>query len=131
MFPDHALLERIWTLAARTEGLHLLLLFGSRARGDGSAQSDWDFAYRADDTFAPGDFLATLVELLTIDCIDLVDLDRAGGQLRYRAAADGRLLFEREPKAFERFWLEAVSFWCDAEPVIRRGYDEVLRGLTP
>jgi hypothetical protein len=28
-----------------------------------------------------------------------------------------------------RFWLEAVSFWCDAVPVIERGYESVLSRL--
>ena len=26
----------------------------------------------------------------------------------------------------ERFQIEAASFWCDVEPVLRRAYDELL-----
>jgi len=49
--------------------------------------------------------------------------------VRYRAARDGRLVFEAERGAFERFWFDAVSFWCDAAPVLRAGYKTVLDGL--
>ena len=42
-------------------------------------------------------------------------------QVRFRAAAEG---------AFERFWLEAISFRCDAEPVSRAGYADALASLT-
>ena len=65
------------------------------------------------------------------DRVDLVDLDRAGGLVRYRVCRDGTPLYEKAPGTFQHFWLQAVRFWCDAEPVLRRGYDDVLRGLTP
>jgi hypothetical protein len=49
------------------------------------------------------------------DQVDLVDLDRAGGQLRMRAAQDGIVVFEGRPGAFAAFAFDAASFWCDAE----------------
>ena len=38
--------------------------------------------------------------------------------LRYLATRDARGLFEPTAGQFERFWGEAVSFWCDAGPVL-------------
>ena len=72
------------------------------------------------------------VDLVTAcgsDRVDLVDLDRAGGLVRYRVCRDGTPLYEQAPGTFQHFWLQAVRFWCDAEPVLRPGYDDVLHGL--
>jgi predicted nucleotidyltransferase len=122
--------QRLGALAQESPGLDLLLLFGSRARGDVHPRSDWDFGYLARPGFDADDFLARLVLLLGTDRIDLVNLQRTNGLLRYRAAAEGRPLFESAPHAFEDFWFEAVSFWCDMGPIFRDAYEEVLQGLV-
>jgi uncharacterized protein len=125
------LLDRVSEAARREPGLELLVLFGSRARGDAHERSDWDFGYLAGERFDPDRFLATLVGLLDVDRIDLVDLSRAGGLLRYRAAGDGVPLFESEEGAFAKFWFDAVSFWCDAQPILSAGYEAILERLSP
>jgi predicted nucleotidyltransferase len=119
--------NEIDAVAARHPGLSMLVLFGSRARGDAHASSDWDLGFIG--AVEQDRLLLDLVTVLGTDRIDLVDLERAGGVLRYRAARDGRVVFERSRAAFERFWLEAVHFWCDAYPVLQRGYDDVLAEL--
>jgi len=115
--------------ARATAGLELFLLFGSRARGDAGAASDWDFGYLATADFDMAAFLATIVEVVGTDRVDLADLRRAGGLLRYRAARDGQPIHEARPGIADRFCLEAVQFWCDAAPVLERAYDEVLAEL--
>jgi predicted nucleotidyltransferase len=110
-------------------GLRMLVLHGSRARGDSHAHSDWDLAYEADAVFDPDGLLAVLAERLDADGIDLVDLDRAGALLRYRVARDGVVLFERDPDRFRRFWLDAVDTWCDLAPVLDPAYARVLGAL--
>jgi predicted nucleotidyltransferase len=117
--------------ARATAGLDLLLLFGSRARGDAGAASDWDVGYLATAEFDVAALLATIVEIVGNDRIDLVDLRRASGLLRYRAARDGRSLHEARPGIADQFCFEAVRFWCDAAPVLERGYVEVLAELKP
>lgn len=116
-------------VAREHSGLMLLVLHGSRARGEARPESDWDFSYLA----APGTDLPTLYSDLALalrtDAVDLADLATAGGLLRYRTARDGIVVFEREPQLFDRFWFDAVSFWCDAAPVLRQGYKTVLEGL--
>ena len=126
---DEHLVREVGRLACRYPGLRLLILFGSRARGDAHAGSDWDFGCLADGHFDLFALLAELVSVLGTDRVDLVDLARAGGQVRFRAARDGHLLYAVDEAVFPRFWLAAVSFWCEAGPVIRAGYADVLAGL--
>ena len=115
--------------ARATAGLDLLILFGSRSRGDSRPGADWDFGYLADEAADVPTLLATLVEALEDERVDLVDLRRAGGLLRYRAARDGLPLHEAAAGLFDRYRLQAVRFWCENAAVFERGYDEVLEAL--
>lgn len=118
--------EALRTIAATVPGLRLLVLHGSRARGDAHAGSDWDFAYRATAGFDPDALLARLADHLKADRIDLADVDRAGALLRFRVARDGVVIFEDKVGEFERFWLTAVDTWCDMAPVLEPAYERVL-----
>jgi predicted nucleotidyltransferase len=110
-------------------GVQVLVLHGSRARGDDGAGSDWDFAVLTDGTTDLPRLSAALTSLLSTEAVDLVDLQRASALLRYRAARDGVVLVERPDGAFRAFQLEAVRYWCDAGPVIRAAQDDVLAAL--
>ena len=128
--PDqHGIPAGLAALPDAHPALHLLVLFGSRARTDARSTSDWDFGYVAADGLDPDALLLDLVHVLGTDRVDLVDLARAGAQIRFRAAAEGRVVHEGSPGAFAEFWLDAVDFWCDAEPVLRAGYADVLARL--
>ena len=131
--PEQALpveIERVEVLARLEPNLHLLVLFGSRARGDARADSDWDFAYLAGRGFAPESLLSRLVAAVGTERVDLVDLERAGALLRFRVARDGHVIHEDASGAFARFWLDAVHFWCDAGPLINAGYEANLASLV-
>ena len=121
--------DRLAAIARSTAGLDLLIVFGSRARGDARPGSDWDIGYLANETADVPGLLATLVETLDDDRVDLVDLRSAGGLLRYRAAREGRLAYEAAADLFDRYRLDAVRFWCDNAPLFERGYDDVLESL--
>lgn len=115
-------------------GVGLLVLHGSRARGDAGPGADWDFGYLADSrsgapTPDPPAVIADLVSVTGTDLVDLVDLATASALLRFRAARDGVALLETRPDAFLDFRLEAVQFWCDAGSVIRAAHDDVLASL--
>ena len=124
-------LEALARSSAAMPGLELLMLFGSRARDDAHPDSDWDLGYIASDEFDVATLLGAVVEIVRSDRVDLVDLRRASGLLRYRAARDGQPVYEARPRLAEGFCLEAATFWCDAAPVLQRGYDEVLAELKP
>lgn len=111
--------------------VRLLVLHGSRARGDGGPDADWDLAVLPVPGTSPDlAALATaLVGVLGTERVDVVSLDTAGALLRFRAARDGVVVVEREPGAFLGFREEAVRFWCDAGPVIRAAQDDVLARL--
>lgn len=112
--------------AGAATSLEVLFLFGSRGRGDAHAHSDWDFGYLAGPGFDVEGLLTTLVLAVGSDRVDLVDLARASGLLRYRVARDGVVILERTSGAADRFRVEAIQFWCDAGPAIEREYAHIL-----
>jgi predicted nucleotidyltransferase len=116
-------------VAERTFGLELLVVFGSRARGDARQGSDWDFAYLGAASLDANRLNAELSLALRTDRVDLADLARAGGLLRFRAARDGVPVYESREGTFRDFWFDAVQFWCDAGPVLDVSYDAVLARL--
>lgn len=109
--------------------LRLLLLHGSRARGEAHANSDWDFAYLADPGLDELDLRAALAQALKTDAIDVVDLERAGAVLRYGAARDGIPVLESTPGRFQGFCLEAIRFWLEIEPILARSHRDLLERL--
>lgn len=130
---DAAVLARIQRVAPRP-GLRALLLFGSRATEATHAGSDWDFALlreagSARSTLDLDGLRIDLAEAVASDRVDVVDLAQASALLRYRVARDGHVLCSTDPDAVPRFQIEAASFWCDVEPVLRRAYDGVLEEL--
>ncbi len=122
-------IERLREFAQAFPGLDALILYGSRARGDATPHSDWDLGYLASGELDAGDLHSRIVEALGDDRVDLADLARASGQLRYRAAGDARTIFERTPRTVERFRLEAIAYWLDMAPVVRAEYEARLEKL--
>jgi predicted nucleotidyltransferase len=120
--------EQVRALASREPQLVLLVLYGSRARGDARPGSDWDFGYMADAGFDVESFRGALVRIVQCDDVDLVDLSRASAQLRYRVAAEGVTMSGR-PGASDAFWFTAVSYWLDMQDIIRSEYEAALQRL--
>lgn len=118
-------------VVSKAAGLRLLVLHGSRARATHRPDSDWDFAYLADASFDADALLAGLSEALGSNDIDLADLSRASGLLRFKAASEGHAVHEAQPGQFDTFRLAAAAAWCDMEPVLRRAFDARLESTTP
>lgn len=68
---------------------------------------------------------------LGADDVQVVDLERASGLLRFRAARDGVIIHEDPPGAFLDFQFEAARFWCDAGPILESAYQRVLADYAP
>jgi predicted nucleotidyltransferase len=129
--PSPATVVAIAAAVREVRGLHALLLFGSRARDDAHEGSDWDFGYLGSADLDVAGLLGVLITAIGTDRVDLVDLARAGGLLRYRVARDGHVVVEPMPGTADAFRLAAVQFWCDAGPLLQRGYEQVLAELGP
>jgi predicted nucleotidyltransferase len=126
---DASLADRLRCVAAATPGLGLLVLHGSRARGEAHDRSDWDFAYLAGGDFDQSALGTELVRAIGVERVDLANLVRASALLRYRCARDGIVVFAAAPDAFDRFRLEALAFWLDMAPILRSEYERRLETL--
>ncbi len=121
--------KKITAIAKKYKGLHLLLLFGSRSQGVARKESDWDFGYIADKDFDPLPLFTDLQLLLETNQVDLVDLTHASALLRFRAIKDGALLYEMPEGQYQKFWLEAVNFWCETSSLFQVEYEDILKEL--
>jgi uncharacterized protein len=95
--------------------LKMLVLFGSRSRGDTHAKSDWDFAALYDEElreksckdrgFAWFEVSGVLGQVFSVnsDEIDVVELNRCSNLIAHFVARDGKLLYEKEPGEFDNF----------------------------
>ena len=120
-------LRGVYAVAQREPGLRLLVLFGSRARGDQHDESDWDFAFLGDIDILG--LRGRLTDALATDSVDLVDLSRASGLLRFRVASHGLVVFQQVPGTFDDFAIEAALYWYDVEPIVRKAHAELIAGL--
>lgn len=127
---DKEVIGKIVDCTKKYPEVQLFILFGSRARGEAKKDSDWDFGYIAAQNFDHAVLYTNLTLLLQTDKIDLVNLSKVSGLLRFRAAQDGKLLYEKNAGEYEKFWLQAVHFWCDAGPIIRAEYEARLRRIV-
>jgi predicted nucleotidyltransferase len=112
-------------LPDRIPYLKMLILFGSRARGDTHPKSDWDFAALYDMElreescknrgFAWFEVPVILGEAfrLNSDEIDVVELNQCSQPIAHFIARDGILLYEQEPCEFETF--KITNLMSDAE----------------
>lgn len=127
---DEHIREKLESVARRHPALDLLIIYGSRARGEAHAASDWDFAYLG--RGVDGDRLrADLMAVVASDDIDVVDLRRCSALLAFHAARDGITLYQSQPDAFPDFQIHATLNWLDMEPVVRAAHREVLARLGP
>jgi uncharacterized protein len=102
-------------LSSKIPELQFLVLFGSRARGEETEQSDWDFAMLTDESEATSHAsnslsaylsrLSLLQETFQIaeNQLDLIDLHTCSDLTAHFISRDGKLLYEKNPGEFEHF----------------------------
>lgn len=99
--------------------VRLAVLFGSQARGNARPDSDVDIAIEvAPDTVQNRAAVAQIVTAFAGAPVDLVFLNDAGPHLRFQVAR-GRLLVEREPRAWPTMKARAMVDWWDWQPTAR------------
>jgi predicted nucleotidyltransferase len=110
------------------EGLKLVLLFGSAASGKLHARSDIDVAFLFD---KPVDILGLtnrVIRLLRTDNVDVIDLRRASPLLKFSAAREGELLYERSPGLFHEFVSFAFRRYVDTRK-LRDARQKAIKGF--
>lgn len=110
------------------EGLRLVLLFGSAATGRLHGRSDIDIAFLFD---KPMDILGLtnrVIRLLRTDNVDVIDLRRASPLLKFAAAKEGSLLYERSPGLFREFCSLAFRRYVDTRK-LRDARNRTTRGF--
>ena len=102
-------------------GVAVAYLFGSRAEGTARAESDHDVAVLFTGKEPALDATERLAEDLVVPLgtrVDVVDLARAGLELRGKVADTGRLLFSADETIRVRFEVDARMRWIEFRPVV-------------
>ncbi|WPF87889.1 nucleotidyltransferase domain-containing protein [Cyanobacterium aponinum AL20118] len=101
--------------------IKMVILFGSRARGDINDKSDWDFAILCDREIVAKTFknkvsgwFAYSVNLneifdLKTERIDIIDLNSCSDFIAHYIARDGVLIYEKNEGEFEHFKQEKLK----------------------
>ncbi|RQD73383.1 MAG: hypothetical protein D5R97_09445 [Candidatus Syntrophonatronum acetioxidans] len=102
---------------AREYDLQLLILLGSYGTPDFQEEkSDIDLAFLSRKAISGNDKLKLLRDLGSFFqyCqIDLIDLGKASGLMKYEVALKGRLLYERKRSFFENYRLYCFRYYYD------------------
>jgi uncharacterized protein len=119
--------------------LKLLILFGSRARGEEDPSSDWDFAFLSEPDrlpqqpywFSGSDLLATLCNLLQVsdEAVDIVDLSTCSEILAHFVARDGQAVYEKTPGQFAQFQQQALKTNAELKQYRHAQREKVLETL--
>ena len=108
-------------------------LFGSRAEGTARPDSDHDVAVLFADPDPPLDATVVLGAALAavLDTpVDVVDLDRAGLELRGRVAERGRSVWSADEARRVGFEVDARLRWIEFRPVLEETTRSYLRRIA-
>jgi predicted nucleotidyltransferase len=110
----------------KKEGLQLVLLFGSIAKGSVHGKSDIDLGFLFDEPVDVLTLTNEVTKLLHSDRVDVVDLRRASPLLRFCAAQKGKVLYERSEGLFNQFFSLAFRTYVDTKK-LRDAQGEMIR----
>jgi len=113
--------------------LDLIIMFGSRARGQQRGDSDTDVAVRGKGVFSFDDRLKLAVRLdRFFPNVDLIDIRDASPLLLAAVGQDGKLIYQRRESLFEEFKIFAWNQYMDFKPtleLLRHKNKEAMREL--
>jgi predicted nucleotidyltransferase len=101
-------------VSSRVPGLIALYLFGSRARGDGGADADFDLGLLAHGKLDPIERWKLQEELAALvhTHVDLVDLRQASTVMRVQVLRDAVLVVDASPVERQMFEVFALSAYA-------------------
>jgi predicted nucleotidyltransferase len=124
--------DKLSTILASLEGVHLLYLFGSRVEGSLGPMSDYDLGMlvdrAADGRHLQAQLAHELACALQTDRVDVVLLNRAPIELAYAIVAQGKVLYERNVATRVEYEAQVLGRYGDYLPVLRAQRDDILRG---
>src|SRR5690554_4381366 len=99
--------------------IKIVILFGSRARGDYNPKSDIDIAILLEEDVLDGNYLEVKIDLTSIfsdilgeDC-DIVLINKASPLLKYQVIKHGRLIYIDEETDYNSFFSLVVREYFD------------------
>ncbi len=99
-------------------------LFGSRARGNFTEESDFDFAILLSRNFNDPYDLVRLIHDLAValgvkdEKINLVILNDASLELAYKVISEGIIIYERNVEKRVDFEVNTLKFYLDFKPIL-------------
>jgi predicted nucleotidyltransferase len=101
--------------------LDLIVMFGSRARGQSIRASDTDIAVRSTRNLSRDDelLIAAALDAFFPD-VDLCDIRKASPLLLGAIGQDAKLIYERRESLFEEFKIFAWNQYMDFKPQLDR-----------
>lgn len=128
---DEEMLKRLKAPLSSFREIDVVYLFGSRARGDSTQESDWDFAVLLSKDFKDPYDLVRLIDIIARDLgvsdeqINLVILNDAELELTYAVISEGLIVFERDVERRVDFEVLTLESYMDFKPVL----DQMRRSL--
>ncbi len=104
-------------VAMAPDDIHLIVIFGSRARGDHSKHSDLDIAVSTSFQDKEQRFKLRLQVISLLEGpnqpVDVVLLEDCNWTLRHRIARDGVVLFQKNEDSWANFIEEVLIYYPD------------------
>lgn len=105
---------------AQKYSLSLLLLFGSRAKGNERADSDFDIAYLSErklDLMEEAKMICDLIEIFKSDKVDLTNIEKAPPLLMKHIFDDNKILFCADEKIYDTYRSYSLKRYMEAKPL--------------
>ena len=128
-------------IPTKIPSLEMLIIFGSRARGNTHVNSDWDFAIlynqqqQMENRYLSLEVYDIVSDVLRIsDDIDVINLSSCSLLIAHAVARDGKVLYEKKSGLFESFQSKSLLSENQLEVIqkdLRKGLDVFLtkRGI--
>jgi len=114
LFDVDEIKERLAPIFA-DRGLKLVLIFGSVVSGATHKRSDIDIAFLFEGSVDILELTNRVIRLLRTDNIDVVDLGCVSPLLRFSAAKNCKVIYEKSPGIFSEFYSLAFRRYVDTK----------------
>lgn len=122
--------NEIKKIFAKEKDILLSYIFGSQLRGKTGPLSDYDFAVflsRKPSFQFKYKLKNKLMNVLNTGQVDLVILDDAPVELKYKVVATGKIIFQKNSAAKVEFEADTLSRYFDYLPVLRAQKMDILK----